>query len=242
MTVVSFRLNYLLHGLHPFGFHLANLVLHLLVTLLYTRFVSQVLNHRRRITLITSFLFASHPVHVESVTSIVGRADVGAALFYILALMSYAHFVRLSRHANRFLYASLGLAALSMLSKEHGVTCLAVCIVYHLFIIHRFFPFSKKSYFKLLREVSIRGIFRILTPLPPSTVSLLSTAKRTFLSDCHPAGADPAPHSGHGLQAILCSSGQSCQRQSLCDSAILDLPLPASVQLVASHPSPLAQL
>ena len=34
LCVLSFKLNYLLHGLEPLGYHLVNLVLHLLVTLL----------------------------------------------------------------------------------------------------------------------------------------------------------------------------------------------------------------
>lgn len=157
IVVFSFRLNYLLNGLDPFGFHFFNVALHLLVTLLYMKFISQVLNYRKRITLISSFLFASHPIHVESVTSIVGRADLGAALFYLLALLSYAKFVESEQRSNtknRFLYASLVFAALSMFTKEHGVTCLAVCAVYHLFIIHRFFPFRWKNVTHLIREVS----------------------------------------------------------------------------------------
>ena len=154
VAVATFRLNYWLHGLNPFGYHLLNLVLHLTVTVLYTMFVGSVLNYRKRITVLSALLFASHPVHVESVTSIVGRADVGAALFYLLALMSYAKFVRSSpRTANKYLYASLCLAAFSMLTKEHGVTCLAVCLFYHLFVIHRFFPFSWRSYRRVLTEV-----------------------------------------------------------------------------------------
>lgn len=158
LTVFTFRLNVLLHGLSPLGFHLVNLLLHLLVTHLYMRFVSYVLNGHRRITLMSTVLFASHPIHVESVTSIVGRADVAAALFYLAALLSYARFVSLSTREARYppasLLGALLFAALSMLSKEHGITCLAVCAVYHLFVVHRFFPFSLASYRLLLKEVS----------------------------------------------------------------------------------------
>lgn len=94
-------------------------------------------------------------------TNIVGRADVGAAFFYLLALLSYAKFVKLEHncepivlsHGRKYLYASLAFAALSMFTKEHGVTCLAVCAVYHLFVVHRFFPFSLSNYRVLLKEV-----------------------------------------------------------------------------------------
>lgn len=137
------------------------------------RFIAYVLNGHRRITLISTALFASHPIHVESVTSLVGRADVGAGFFYLLALLSYAKFV--NHHDSRqlvtiggknigrrrYLYLSLTMATMSMLTKEHGVTCLAVCAVYHLFVVHRFFPFSTESYRNLFNEVRTKIYFQV---------------------------------------------------------------------------------
>lgn len=35
-------------------------------------------------------LFATHPIHTEAVTGLVGRAEVLAAIFYLLALFAYA--------------------------------------------------------------------------------------------------------------------------------------------------------
>nr|XP_046917032.1 protein O-mannosyl-transferase TMTC2-like [Dermatophagoides farinae]XP_046917033.1 protein O-mannosyl-transferase TMTC2-like [Dermatophagoides farinae] len=156
ITVVSFRLNHMIHGHTPFGFHLVNLLLHLIVTLLYTIFIERLLNGRRqrRITLIASLLFASHPIHVESVTSIVGRADVGAALFYLLALYFYVKFVESNNHGQcrKYLCYTIVMATFSMLTKEHGITCLLLCIIYHLFIVHHFFPFNRQNWTKILRQ------------------------------------------------------------------------------------------
>ena len=38
---------------------------------------------------IAGLLFAVHPVHTEAVTGLVGRADVGAALFFLFAFSSF---------------------------------------------------------------------------------------------------------------------------------------------------------
>ncbi|KAJ6221197.1 hypothetical protein RDWZM_007009 [Blomia tropicalis] len=208
LTVLSFRLNYNLNGLNPFGFHLFNLLLHLTVTFVYMRFIAYVLNGHRRITLISTALFASHPIHVESVTSLVGRADVGAGFFYLLALLSYAKFV--NHHDSRqlvtiggknigrrrYLYLSLTMATMSMLTKEHGVTCLAVCAVYHLFVVHRFFPFSTESYRNLFNEpyfVRLRNglihLFITATFLIVTRCALMSTTP-TFASADNPAAAN----------------------------------------------------
>ena len=145
----------MIHGHTPFGFHLVNLLLHLIVTLLYQILIERLLNgRRRRITLIASMLFASHPIHVESVTSIVGRADVGAALFYLLALYFYVKFVESDgqRQCRKYLFYTIMMATFSMLTKEHGITCLLLCIIYHLFIVHHFFPFNRENWKKIFYQ------------------------------------------------------------------------------------------
>jgi len=43
---------------------------------------------------IAVFLFTIHPIHVEAVTSIVGRADALCGVFYLLAVWSYTLAVR----------------------------------------------------------------------------------------------------------------------------------------------------
>merc|ERR1719383_311263 len=72
----------------PWGFHATNVALHSAVTLLFTLlarsfFVADVP------TAFAGLLFAAHPVHTEAVAGIVGRADVGACLFYFLSLAAY---------------------------------------------------------------------------------------------------------------------------------------------------------
>ncbi|RXM32973.1 Transmembrane and TPR repeat-containing protein 2 [Acipenser ruthenus] len=85
-------------------------------------------------------LFASHPVHTEAVAGIVGRADVGAALFFLLSLLCYMRYCSLrghSAHCWPWLLGSFACAACSMLWKEQGVTVLAVSAVYDVFVFHR---------------------------------------------------------------------------------------------------------
>uniref|UniRef100_A0A8C7ZCN7 dolichyl-phosphate-mannose--protein mannosyltransferase n=1 Tax=Oryzias sinensis TaxID=183150 RepID=A0A8C7ZCN7_9TELE len=138
LCTLSFRLNYTLHSLRPFGYHLLNVVLHGLVTALVTAF-SRTLLGGGLWCLLAGLLFASHPVHTEAVAGVVGRADVGAALFFLLSLFCYARHCRLRRAARcwGWMLCSLCCAAASMLWKEQGVTVLAVSAVYDLFIFQR---------------------------------------------------------------------------------------------------------
>lgn len=87
LCILTFRLNYTVHGLQPFGYHLVNVTLHTVVCLLYYRVCLLFL------PLLTSFvaamLFAVHPIHTEAVTGVVGRAELLSALFYLCAFLLY---------------------------------------------------------------------------------------------------------------------------------------------------------
>ncbi|KAM8822150.1 protein O-mannosyl-transferase TMTC2-like isoform 1-T1 [Synchiropus picturatus] len=142
LCTLSFRLNYALHHLRPWGYHLTNLLLHGLVTALFTAFARPLLGGGPW-TLLAGLLFASHPVHSEAVAGVVGRADVGAALFFLLSLLCYVRHCGLRGLPNRtgarwaWMAGGLWCTAASMLWKEQGVTALAVMAVYDLFIVHR---------------------------------------------------------------------------------------------------------
>src|ERR1043166_2469968 len=88
LTVFSWGINNLLHGMRPFGFHLGNVVLHVLVSLTVFRLVNQLFQNLR-LALVTGVVFALHPIHTEAVASIVGRAELLMSLFALLALHFY---------------------------------------------------------------------------------------------------------------------------------------------------------
>jgi len=142
LCVLSFRLNYYFGSLSPAGYHLGNLLLHSLVSGLFTYFASSTMfDGDRRPTLVAGLLFATHPIHTEAVAGVVGRADILSALFFLLSLLSYKTYVQTREKAVwpacLYLYGSLALAASSLLSKENGITVLAVSAVYHITLQHR---------------------------------------------------------------------------------------------------------
>lgn len=93
LCVLSFRLNYWLHELQPAGYHLFNVLLHCLATALFTVLARSLLPARAGLaTAVAGCLFAAHPIHTEAVAGIVGRADVGAAVFFLLAFLSYRRY------------------------------------------------------------------------------------------------------------------------------------------------------
>lgn len=73
---------------------------------------------------LSTLLFAVHPVHVEAVSGVVGRADLLAAITFFLAFLSYHKSITSERCNNIFFLATVILAGISMLCKENGVTVL----------------------------------------------------------------------------------------------------------------------
>lgn len=69
ITVLTFRLNYLLHELESFGYHLVNLVLHIIATLLLGCVCRCVLWREGEGTFMVMSLFAVHPIHTEAVSA-----------------------------------------------------------------------------------------------------------------------------------------------------------------------------
>ncbi|KAG8199948.1 hypothetical protein JTE90_006195 [Oedothorax gibbosus] len=132
LTVLSFRLNYAVHGLEAFGYHLINILLHALVCHLFHKlclhFMSEISS------LVSSALFAAHPVHTEAVTGVVGRAELLSTLAFLGALLFY---INHRCQQKSFVWQDCGvtslLAILGLLCKEQGITVLVICCIYELF-------------------------------------------------------------------------------------------------------------
>jgi hypothetical protein len=119
ISVLSFQLDYLIWGANPFGYHLTDLMLHILVTvgtfLLGLRLTGGML----RTSLLAALLFTSHPLLVETVPSIARRQDILEALFLILAFQFYLRSRSGYKRSNRA--ASLGFFILALGTKETAI-------------------------------------------------------------------------------------------------------------------------
>lgn len=115
----------------PFGFHLVNVAVHALVSvavlLLARRLLIQPLA-----AIAAALLFAVHPIHTEAVTSVVGRAELLAALGVLVALLAGARALR-AAGGQRAGWATLSVAAFAaaLLAKESAFAALGLFAVLH---------------------------------------------------------------------------------------------------------------
>jgi len=96
---LSFGLNYAWGGLNPFGYHCANLAIHVLAALLLFGAVRRTLRSARPqpgdgrtetwLAAAVALLWALHPLDTEAVTYVVQRAESLMGLFFLLAVYAF---------------------------------------------------------------------------------------------------------------------------------------------------------
>lgn len=92
ITWLSHMLDVELFGLRAGPHHLTSVAIHALSTLLLFALLRKTTGDRWPSAFV-AFVFAVHPLHVESVAWIAERKDVLCALFFILTLWAYARYV-----------------------------------------------------------------------------------------------------------------------------------------------------
>lgn len=134
LETISFLADYSVYKLNPFGYHLTNILLHLLVGIfLFLLLYEMTKNYF--LSLSTSLLFLVSPIHTEAVSYISGRADPLAGLCILISLWSYSVFLKMNQagicgshpvihrgfSVKGFYLLSVFFAILSLLAKELAV-------------------------------------------------------------------------------------------------------------------------
>jgi hypothetical protein len=93
VTSLSYAIEYSIFGLDAGPYHITNVILHLLNTILVF-FLIFLIVKRIDVSSIIALFFAVHPMHVESVAWISERKDMLYTLFYLGALISYLFYLK----------------------------------------------------------------------------------------------------------------------------------------------------
>lgn len=114
LNTLSYMLDHYLWGLHPFWYHLENLLLHLLVTALFYLLLAEVFANKR-LAFFSALLFGVFPVNAEAVDAVFNRNTLFCALFSIVSLLL------LAKGGRKWAAMSLLAYFLALLSKEPSV-------------------------------------------------------------------------------------------------------------------------
>lgn len=135
LAMLSHALDVQLFGFNPAGHHAHNLLLHITNSCLLFLFLKRTANCSLK-SCVAAFLFALHPLHVESVAWVAERRDVLSMFFMMLSLYWYT---RYTEKMDVYKYGmSLGCFLLGLLSKPMLVTVPLVLLLLDWWPLNRF--------------------------------------------------------------------------------------------------------
>lgn len=182
----SLALNYHFAGLDVFGYHLFNLALHLMTSLLVFWFVQLIFatpmmkegrlaQYKSEIALFISLIFLVHPVQVESVTYIHQRSTCLAGLFYLSSLCLYIT-ARLWAIDGKFhiqrriLYILAYMIALAgMFTRENTITLPLAILLFEF------------CFFRTGKQINFSWVVPFLITLPVIPITMFLTKPITLL-------------------------------------------------------------
>ena len=164
VTWLSLMLDYQFYGLNPAGYHLTNLFLHILSTLLlfwlFCRMTGEVWP-----SAFLAALFALHPLRVQSVAWIAERKDVLSAFFWMLTLCLYVYYTE-KPVIKRYLLVLFSFL-LGLMSKPMVVTLPVIMILLDYWPLNRFASQKNNLILWQLKEKTLffilSAVFSVIT-------------------------------------------------------------------------------
>ncbi|HEX7118971.1 MAG TPA: tetratricopeptide repeat protein [Longimicrobiales bacterium] len=124
LTIASFALDWALWQGDPLGFHAVNVALHAIASVLVLLILLELLPPIGAAA--GALVFAVHPVHVEAVANVVGRAELLAAVFVLSACLLH---LEGRPHGSWRIGIMAGLYAAAALAKETGIVLPALLLL-----------------------------------------------------------------------------------------------------------------
>ena len=194
LTWLSYMLDHEIWGMDPAGFHITNILLHILVCIFVYHLLAQLIDLYKPETRYPAYLlagaaatlYAIHPMRVESVAWITERRDLLCGIFYIATIY---YFLRDRYQSQRHIYYVVSLACftLSLFAKAWGITLPVI-----LFIIARLYdprttlplhPGFIRNYAKIIGYLLPAFIFLIIARYAQDSAGAMLTLERHGISD-----------------------------------------------------------
>ena len=138
--MLTFAINYNIHSLDVWGYHLVNLIIHLTNAFLVWWLTwltlstpvmkdTAISKHKTMMAFLTGLLFVTHPLATQSVTYIAQRFASLATLFYLLSLILFVQgkLWQGNRNIPWFLFGSSIVCAVTGYADQGDCLYLALC-------------------------------------------------------------------------------------------------------------------
>ncbi|MDQ3020541.1 MAG: tetratricopeptide repeat protein [Bacteroidota bacterium] len=174
----TYTVDYAVYGLNPYGYHLTNVIIHIIACLLLFKILSTLFwryKYRNLFSLLSTLIFAVHPIHTEAVSWISGRTDSLVTLFFFGAFLFYLEFTKEQEHLKEknliqritkknYFYLSLSLLfyVFGLLTKEMIVTLPVIIILYDLIYRKKNLKYIKENMLTYILFIAVTIIYLIV--------------------------------------------------------------------------------
>ncbi|WP_448546885.1 tetratricopeptide repeat protein [Thalassotalea fusca] len=189
LTYLTFKANYLIHGLDVKGYHIVNIIIHMLAVVSVYCFTLLLCNMSRQncgrqnqfIALATAMLFAIHPLQTQAVTYIVQRTAALAGLFYFLTLSAYLAFRISNSYKWRigYLVGFFVALACALLTKQNTYTLPLTLLLLEFVVVFNYKAYSALAYNRFWLFMGVAGLGTLVIYLvTPEFVAFLDAYTR----------------------------------------------------------------
>jgi protein O-mannosyl-transferase len=154
-------------GLHSSGHHAVNIFFHTVNSILAMSVFYKLTGDFLKSSIV-AFLFAVHPMHVESVAWIAERKDLLSTMFWLLTMLMYFKFATAINRRKLFYALMLLFFVLGLMSKAMLVTLPCVLLLC--------------DYWKLERLKNLRDLTPLVTEKIPLFICIVISSLFTFFS------------------------------------------------------------
>ncbi|MCP4049623.1 MAG: tetratricopeptide repeat protein [bacterium] len=181
VTWLSFASDYFIFGLNPKGFHLTNIIIHSLNSILVFFTASFFLKKRlpatdsKTASFFCALMWALHPLRVESVVWISERKDLLSGFFFLTALIIYLYHKQITGKILSYIFFFF---LLSVISKPISITFPVILLLIDMFFLKK----RKLSTLYLLPFFSVSLFSTIITTYSHHKINGISSVASTGIA------------------------------------------------------------
>lgn len=176
VSLLTFQLNWVLGGGSAFPFHLTNILLQSVNSVLVAALMFS-WTKRRTLSLAAALLFAVHPLHTEAVVWAAGRKDLLSTLFLLSSYLGFRRYQE-TRRALPWILSLLSFL-LALLSKALAVTLPAILFL-DVLLLRKARPF-KAACIALIPFAALAAVFLQVASFGKERILASSTLLDTFV-------------------------------------------------------------
>lgn len=135
ITMLNFAIDWALFGKQAFGYHLENLIWHLLNCYLVYVLISRFFKNQLSVLLVV-LIFCFHPIQLETVAWIAERKNLLYTFFMLIAAINYMNYLK--QTASKYLVFTFLFFVFSLLSKPSAIIFPILLFVFDYFYYQKF--------------------------------------------------------------------------------------------------------